>query len=178
MGRSGTSQTKVTTEYAIVLWFADTSRYASMVASHLFGEGLLAVNRGRIDNSIPVSVGVANTRRWPIFSREVSASGLICSRYPKVSSMERHDFLVTVVSGQAVDAGNAPRHDLSVITLEELANTVTALTPSSSSKRETTQLFSKLAAPAIHGKRNSTKDINVQEIAELCIRIVAALAEW
>lgn len=176
MGRSGTSRTKVSTEYTIILWFADTSRYVSMVASHLFREGLLAANQGRIDNSIPVSVGVANARRWPIFSREVSASGLICSRTPKLSSIERHDFLVTVGSGQAVDAVNAPRPDLSVIALEELADTFATLFPSSRSKHEMIQLFSNLARPAIHSERNSTEDINVQEVAELCVRAVGALA--
>ncbi|MGA1312714.1 MAG: hypothetical protein ACO30L_06480, partial [Ilumatobacteraceae bacterium] len=63
--------------YSIVLWCADVARFASMVGSHLLSEGILAANRGRIDDEIPILVGVANARRWPVFSREVAARGVV-----------------------------------------------------------------------------------------------------
>ncbi|MFZ9869431.1 MAG: hypothetical protein ACO3EV_06755, partial [Ilumatobacteraceae bacterium] len=92
--------------YTIVLWCADVDRFTSMVASHLLSEGISAANSGRIDDEIPVTIGLADWRRWPIFSREVSASGLIRVRAPRVTT-PRHDYLFTVFSGQFVESNRA-----------------------------------------------------------------------
>jgi hypothetical protein len=146
-----------------------------VVAAYLLGEGLLVANRGRLDNCVPVVAGVANARRTPVFSREVSRLP-IRSRIPRVSSVERYDYLVTIASNQNVDAVNAPRFDLSVIVLEELVDALSTCSIQAQSQYAMIQLFSDLARPATHIVPDSTCTIDSQTIAELCIRAVVALS--
>lgn len=147
----------------------------SVVAAHLLGEALLVANRGRLDNHIPVVAGVANARRTPVLSREVSRLP-IRSRIPRVSTVERYDYLVTIASNQNVDSVNAPRLDLSVIVLEELVDALSTRSIQLQSKHAMTQLFSDLARPATHIVPDSTRTIDNQTIADLCIRLVVALS--
>lgn len=171
----------MTDPYTIVLWCADRSRFLSMVGSHLLSEGLAVANRGRIENRVPVAIGVANSRRWPIFSREVSASGIIRSRTPRVATPQRHDYLLTFASGRHVDNGGAPpqARDSRVIPIHDLLSTVETISPRPTQLRrdEVVGLFDRASYDAVpadsnHGSGEST----VHDVAELCQRLVSALA--
>ncbi len=162
--------------YSIVLWCADSFRFSSMVASHLLSEGILAINRGRIDDEIPVVVGVANARRWPIFSREVAVRGVIRGRTPRVTTAERHDYLLTVGSGMVVDSANAPRGDLRVIDAAALVDALEDVAASELSKDEVLTLFNSVAKPASASTRDTGSVMNVRDIADVCQRLVSALA--
>jgi hypothetical protein len=164
--------------YTIVLWVADANRYISFAAAHLLHEGLSVANQGRIDNEIPVSVGVANARRRPIISREASASGLIFGRDPVVSTPERHDYLMTFTSGNQVDAlrFRAPTTTPRVIVGEQLMSALDGTSPQSMSKTEVLSLFNSVSQTA---QPISTADYGKPElriVADLCLRLVEALA--
>jgi len=162
--------------YSIVLWCADAYRFSSMVASHLLSEGILTTNRGRIDDEIPIVVGVANARRWPIFSREVAVRGVIRGRTPRVTTAERHDYLLTVGSGTVVDSANAPRVDLPVIDAAALVDALEGVSPSALSKREVLGLLNSVAKPASASTTGAGSVMNVRDIADVCQRLVSALA--
>lgn len=161
--------------YRIVLWCADAVRFSSMVASHLLSEGISAANRGRIDDEIPIVVGVANARRWPVFSREVAVRGVIRGKIPRVVTAERYDYLLTVGSGTAVDDGNAPRPGLSVIDAATLARALDDVSPNEMSKDEVLALFDSVAKPSSAGTSQSAA-ANVREIADVCQHLVSVLA--
>ena len=175
--RSGTFRAGVVTDQVVVFWLADTSRFHSMVTYHLMKEALLTVNRGRIDDPIPISVGVANARRWPIFSREVAARGIISARTPKFISVERYDYLLTVISNDEVDAANAPRRNLPVIALPDLAFSLESASSHQTSRNEFLRLLEKLARPPVARPRrnDNTVECNFHEIADLCLGVVNAL---
>ena len=165
--------------YTIVLWCADTARFASMVASHLLSEGLLAANHGRIDDDIPVAIGVANARRWPIFSREVSAKGIIRSRTPRVSTPQRHDYLLTITSGQDVDSAGAPPQirESRVIPIDELVAVLEFVSPSQLSRERIITLFDEVARMPKPGRTHDGVGANnVHSIADVCQRLISALA--
>lgn len=162
--------------YSIVLWCADAVRFSSMVASHLLSEGISATNRGRIDDEIPIVVGVANARRWPIFSREVAVRGVIRGRTPRITTAERHDYLLTVGSGLIVDAANAPRSNLRVIDAAELVLALEGAVPSALSKVDVLGLFNSVAKPSTSGLVQQSSTKNVREIADMCQQLVVALA--
>lgn len=162
--------------YRIVLWCADAVRFSSMVASHLLSEGISAANRGRIDDEIPIVVGVANARRWPVFSREVAVRGVIRGKIPRVVTAERYDYLLTVGSGTAVDDGNAPRSNLHVIDAAELALALEGAVPSALSKVEVLGLFNSVAKPSTSGSVQQGSTKNVREIADVCQHLVSVLA--
>ena len=169
----------VSDPYTIVLWCADTARFASMVASHLLSEGLLVANHGRIDDDIPVAIGVANARRWPIFSREVSAKGVIRSRTPRVSTPQRHDYLLTITSGQDVDSAGAPPQirGSRVISISELVAALELVSPSQLSRDQIITLFDEVArAPKPGRTHDGVGANNVHSIADVCQRLISALA--
>lgn len=176
MDRNGIQTTRASVDHVIVLWLADTSRFVSMVASHLLSEGLQVANRGRIDDAIPIVVGVANANRWPIYSREVTARGLIRAQVPRVACAERHDYLLTVASGSEVDAAHAPRPNLPVIHLSSLSNTLSNHSVSAVSTKELLGIFSKLAVPAIKSNQPLDAEVSVREIADLCLEVITALS--
>lgn len=164
--------------YTIVLWCADTSRFASMVASHLLSEGLVVANHGRIDD-LPVTIGVANARRWPIFSREVSAKGVIRSRTPRVSTPQRHDYLLTITSGQDVDSAGAPLQirGSRVIPISELVAALELVSPSQLSREQIITLFDEVARASKPGRPHTGGDAdNAHNIADDCQRLISALA--
>nr|MBU6202937.1 hypothetical protein [Acidobacteriota bacterium] len=165
--------------YTIVLWCADAVRFASMVASHLLSEGLDATNLGRIDNHVPVTIGVANTHRWPVFSRQVSATGVIHGRNPRIATPLRHDYFLTVGSGAVVDSGGAPQQvqGSGVFSIEHLAEILESEVPSRMSRAEVVSLLDGAARPPVRGvavRRAESK--RVHEIAEECQRLVTALS--
>jgi len=169
----------VSDPYTIVLWCADTARFASMVASHLLSEGLLVANHGRIDDDIPVTIGVANARRWPIFSREVSAKGIIRSRTPRVSTPQRHDYLLTITSGQDVDSAGAPPQirGSRVIPISELVTALEFVSLSQLSREQIITLFDEVARAPKPGRPHTGVDAdNAHNIADLCQRLISALA--
>jgi len=164
--------------FTIVLWCADALRFASFAGAHLLHEGLVAVNNGRIAGDIPVKIGVGNSRRWPILSREVAAAGLLRSRRPSVRTTERHDFLLTFTSGSNVDA-SASLHALvqsRVIAADELLTLLEAVSPNTMSKNEVISLFMSVARPAntTGEQRHSVTDLNY--VADTCQRLITALA--
>jgi hypothetical protein len=164
--------------YLIVLWCADTSRLASFAGAHLLDEGLQTVNHGRIAGDVPVAVGVANLRRWPIISREVAAAGLLRSRRPSVRVAERHDFLLTFTSGSLVDA-TAPVHAIAqsrVIAADELLGVVQSTSPNSMTKTEVLNLFASAARPAIMSGERRKSDTDLGRVADTCQRLITALA--
>ena len=181
--------------YTIVLWCADAARFVSMVGAHLLTEGILAVNAGRIDDDVPVAVGVANARRWPVFSRTVAARGVIFARSPQVTTRERHDFLLTFADASGLDATlldttRAPSANLRVIRAADLVEALEAApAPSTMSKAEALALFSSVARERVaDGARESQSvtatqtaadtdgEADVHEIADCCQRLVRALA--
>ena len=191
--------------YTIVLWCADAARFVSMVGAHLLTEGILAVNAGRIDDDVPVAVGVANARRWPVFSRTVAARGVIFARSPQVTTRERHDFLLTFADASGRDASGldasrldatlldttrAPSANLRVIRAADLVDALEAApAPSTMSKAEALALFSSVARERVaDGARESQSvtatqtavdtdgEADVHEIADCCQRLVRALA--
>ena len=171
----------MTDPYTIVLWCADRSRFLSMVGSHLLSEGLAVANRGRIENRVPVAIGVANSRRWPIFSREVSASGIIRSRTPRVATPQRHDYLLTFASGRYVDNGGAPpqARDSRVIPIGDLISTVEMVSPRPTllSRDEVVGLFDRASYEALPlGNQSASAKGTVHDVADLCQRLVSALA--
>jgi hypothetical protein len=167
----------VSDPYTIVLWGADVDRFTSMVAVHLLSEGISAANSGRIDDEIPVTIGLADWRRWPIFSREVSASGLIRVRAPRVTT-PRHDYLFTVFSGQFVESNRArdvPRSSR-VVAIHTLVEALESVSPSRMSREEIVRLFDDAAHEPIAGtgsKRAAPQPVH--EIADVCQRFVIAL---
>jgi hypothetical protein len=148
-----------------------------MVAVHLLSEGISAANSGRIDDEIPVTIGLADWRRWPIFSREVSASGLIRVRAPRVTT-PRHDYLFTVFSGQFVESNRArdvPRSSR-VVAIHTLVEALESVSPSRMSREEIVRLFDDAAHEPIAGtgsKRAAPQPVH--EIADVCQRFVVAL---
>ena len=161
--------------YSIVLWCADTSRFASVVGWHLLREGLSTANRGRIDDEIPLIVGVANACRWPVYSREVTSRGLICTRTTRVTTEERYDFLITFASKNDVDSANAPRGDLRVIDAAALVDALEGVSPSALSRREVLELLNSVAKPASASTTGAGSVMNVRDIADMCQRLVSAL---
>lgn len=150
-----------------------------MAASHLLSEGLQAANHGRIDDDIPVAIGVANARRWPIFSREVSTRGLICSRTPRVVTTQRYDYLLTISSGQDVDSAGAPPQirGSRVIPISELVTALEFVSPSQLSREQIITLFDEVARVPKPGRPHTGVDAdNAHNIADLCQRLVSALA--
>lgn len=162
--------------YSIVLWCADVSRFASMVGSHLLSEGILAANRGRIDDEIPVVVGVANARRWPVFSREVAARGVIRCPSPRVRAPERFDYLLTFTSGSWVDSTNAPDTATKVIEIRRLLLALENMEPSALSQSQVLELFNSVAEPPTASRQGTIDKVDVREIADCCQRLVSALA--
>ena len=185
--------------YTIVLWCADAARFVSMVGAHLLTEAILAVNAGRIDDEVPVAVGVANARRWPVFSRAVAARGVIFARSPQVTTRERHDYLLTfadstlsessLLDATPLDTTRAPSANLRVIRAADLVEALEAApAPSTMSKSELLALFSSVARErvadggreerAVCVTQSTVKgDMDVHVIADCCQRLVRALAD-
>lgn len=167
--------------YTIVLWCADAARFVSMVGAHLLTEGILAANAGRIDDDIPVAVGVANARRWPVFSRTVAARGVIFVRSPQVTTRERHDFLLTFADVSGRDASgfrrkrsrrNFARHDagasanLRVIRAADLVEALEAApAPSTMSKAEALALFSSVARERVVDGAREERSVTATQTA-------------
>lgn len=162
--------------YSIVLWCADVARFASMVGSHLLSEGILAANRGRIDDEIPIVVGVANASRWPVFSREVAARGVVRCPSPRVATPERFDYLLTFNSGSCVDSTNAPDTATKVIDVARLVQALESTEPSALSQSQVLSLFDSVAEPATVSHQRTRDKVDVREIADLSQRLVSALA--
>lgn len=160
--------------YTIVLWCADTTRFASMVAAHLLHEGITTANRGRIDDEIPIVVGVANATRWPVFSRQVAASGVLYHRLPRVKTAERYDYLLTFLSGVHVDAKRAPS-TFPVADGLQLANAFETVAPSTLRKDEVLQVLDQTSRPSVTSMRQRAK-VDVDYIANTCQQLISALA--
>mgnify|MGYP003335702333 len=168
----------MSTPYTLALWTADANRFLSFAAAHLLCEGLSAANQGRIDDEIPIAVGVANARRRPIVSRRVSTTGLLFGRDPKVGTAERYDYLFTISSGDEVDSLNyrAPTAKPRVIQCDRLLMALESVSPQSMSKSEVLALFESVSRQArpITSPNYDTVDLRV--IAEQCQRLVTALS--
>jgi hypothetical protein len=164
--------------YTIALWTADADRYVSFAAAHLLHEGLQTANRGRLVDLIPVSIGVANARRRPILSREVSARGLVFSREPYVTTPERYDYLLTFTSGDNVDSlrFRGPSRPARVIHGAVLLDALERVSPNSMSKEEVLGLFSSVARPSRPISQPSETHVELGDIADVCQRLVMALA--
>jgi hypothetical protein len=162
--------------FTIALWCADTTRFASMVASHLLTEGIHAANSGRIENHLPVVVGVANTRRWPVLARTVAARGVIRARTPHITTVRQHHYLLTVVSGASVDSGGAPRAAAAarVIDAHKLVMALEAVTPSELSSEQLVDVFASVAQQPLNIR--VSKEVDVMQVADSCQRLVSALA--
>lgn len=162
--------------FTIALWCADTTRFASMVASHLLTEGIHAANSGRIENRLPVVVGVANTRRWPVLARTVAARGVIRARTPLITTVRQHHYLLTVVSGASVDSGGAPRAAAAarVIDAHKLVMALEAVTPSELSSEQLVDVFASVAQQPV--SIQVSKEVDVMQVADSCQRLVSALA--
>jgi|GEM_PF-1187527 len=162
--------------FTIALWCADTTRFASMVASHLLTEGIHAANSGRIENRLPVVVGVANTRRWPVLARTVAARGVIRARTPHITTVRQHHYLLTVVSGASVDSGGAPRAAAvaRVIEAHKLVMALEAVTPSELSGEQLVNVFASVAQQPVNVR--VSKEVDVMQVADSCQRLVSALA--
>jgi hypothetical protein len=162
--------------FTIALWCADTTRFASMVASHLLTEGIHAANSGRIENHLPVVVGVANTRRWPVLARTVAARGVIRARTPHITTVRQHHYLLTVVSGASVDSGGAPRAAAAarVIDAHKLVMALEAVTPSELSSEQLVDVFASVAQHPLNIR--VSEEVDVMQVADSCQRLVSALA--
>ena len=162
--------------FTIALWCADTTRFASMVASHLLTEGIHAANSGRIENHLPVVVGVANTRRWPVLARTVAARGVIRARTPLITTVRQHHYLLTVVSGASVDSGGAPRAAAAarVIDAHKLVMALEAVTPSELSSEQLVDVFASVAQHPLNIR--VSEEVDVMQVADSCQRLVSALA--
>jgi hypothetical protein len=162
--------------FTIALWCADTTRFASMVASHLLTEGIHAANSGRIENHLPVVVGVANTRRWPVLARTVAARGVIRARTPHITTVRQHHYLLTVVSGASVDSGGAPRAAAAarVIDAHKLVMALEAVTPSELSGEQLVDVFASVAQHPLNIR--VSEEVDVMQVADSCQRLVSALA--
>ena len=162
--------------FTIALWCADTTRFASMVASHLLTEGIHAANSGRIENHLPVVVGVANTRRWPVLARTVAARGVIRARTPHITTVRQHHYLLTVVSGASVDSGGAPRAAAAarVIDAHNLVMALEAVTPSELSSEQLVDVFASVAQHPLNIR--VSEEVDVMQVADSCQRLVSALA--
>lgn len=172
--------------YTIVLWCADTVRFASLVAAHLLHEGVMAANMGRVDDEIPVAIGVANARRTPVFSRTVSKLGLIRPLSPRVDTVERVDYYLTLTSGDHVDANGAPAEvrGARVIRAHDLVSALEANSARLLPKPEALELFASVSREPLHPSSEhresreaaGSEKVDVHEIAECCQRVVMALA--
>jgi hypothetical protein len=164
--------------YLIVLWCADTARLASFAGAHLLHEGLSAINSGRIGGDIPVVVGVANTRRWPIFSREVAARGFLRARQPRVNVRERYDFFLSFTSGAEVDAAAPMRYLVKsgVIAADELLAVLETTSPSAMSKSEVIDVFMSAARPITMAREQHNYHTDLAHVADTCQRLITALA--
>ena len=162
--------------FTIALWCADTTRFASMVASHLLTEGIHAANSGRIENRLPVVVGVANARRWPVLARTVAARGVIRARTPHITTMRQHHYLLTVVSGASVDSGGVPQAAAAarVIEAHKLVMALEATTPSELSGEQLVDVFASVAQQPLNVR--VSKEVDVMQVADSCQRLVSALA--
>ena len=163
--------------FTIALWCADTTRFASMVASHLLTEGIHAANSGRIENRLPVVVGVANTRRWPVLARTVAARGVIRARTPHITTtMRQHHYLLTVVSGASVDSGGAPWAAAAarVIEAHKLVMALEAVSPSELNGEQLVDVFASVAQQPVNIR--VSKEVDVMHVADTCQRLVSALA--
>jgi hypothetical protein len=162
--------------FTIALWCADTTRFASMVASHLLTEGIHAANSGRIENHLPVVVGVANTRRWPVLARTVAARGVIRARTPHITTVRQHHYLLTVVSGASVDSGGAPRAAAAarVIDAHNFVMALEAVTPSELSGEQLVDVFASVAQHPLNIR--VSEEVDVMQVADSCQRLVSALA--
>lgn len=158
-----------------------------MVSAHLLHEGLLAANHGRIDDEIPVAVGVANRRRWPVFSRRVTSRGLVLRRLPAVRTAVRHDYLLVLSGSRPFDMADVPSHVQCqrVIAADELIAALDDVVPSELPSVDVVALFDSVSKPlAQHTTRNGTTSDtsyelwsgNLTEVAEACQRLVSALA--
>lgn len=162
--------------FTIALWCADTTRFASMVASHLLTEGIHAANSGRVESQLPIVVGVANTRRWPVFTRAVAVRGVIRARTPHITTVRQHHYLLTVVSGASVDSGGAPRAvaGARVIDAHKLVMALEAVTPSDLSGEQLVDVFASVAQQPV--SIQVSKEVDVMQVADSCQRLVSALA--
>ena len=163
--------------YTIVLWCADESPFVSFAGAHLLHEGLSTANFGRVDDQIPVVVGVGNTRRLPIVSREVSARGILRARRPDINTVERHDYLLTFTSGSRVDAGSAVRHAPAapVLRARELLAALEPVEPQLMKKDDILSLLNSLAHEPRHVRSSRDSVEQFPLVADLCQRLVASL---
>ena len=163
--------------YTIVLWCADTNRYVSMVAAHLMHHALSAANDGRADMPIPVSVGVANSSRFPIFAPRVSSTALVVARRPRVRTPERYDYLLTYLSERNVDASGGGRYvrQAPVLMFDTLLEVVECARPNELSKHVVLELFASAAVPASHDRSRPVRNFDLDDIAEVSQRRVLAL---
>ena len=178
VGHTLTRPSLMSHPYTLVLWTADANRYISFAAAHLLYEGLAAANQGRIDDEIPVAVGVANARRRPIISREASATGLLFGRDPVVSTPERHDYLLTFASGDDVDAlrFRAPMTKPRVLHGGALVEALENVSPQKLPKSEVLALFASVSRAARPISVPNVDKVALREVADLCQRLVAALS--
>ena len=162
--------------FTIAVWCADTTRFASMVASHLLTEGIHAANSGRIENRLPVVVGVANSRRWPMRARTVAARGVIRAHTPHITTVRQHHYLLTVVSGSSVDSGGVSRAAAAarVIEAHKLVMALEAVTPSELSGEQLVNVFASVAQQPVNIR--VSKEVDVMQVADSCQRLVSALA--
>jgi len=173
----------VSDPYTIVLWCADSARVVSLVSAHLLHEGLSAANSGRIDDEIPMVVGVAHARRWPVFSRAVTRRGVIRARSPQVRTPKRFDYLFTITGADDIDARGLPRGVVCthVVVADDLLAALGSVYPSEMSERDIQSLFQSVAHPLsidnTRRRRNSAGSrIGMEHIADICQRLVTALA--
>jgi len=93
-----------------------------------------------------------------------------------VTTEERYDFLITFASKNEVDSANAPRGDLRVIVAAALVDALEDVAASELSKDEVLTLFNSVAKPASASTRDTGSVMNVRDIADVCQRLVSALA--
>ena len=163
--------------YSIVFWCADTSHLSSFAGAHLLRAGLSTANRGRVGNEIPIVVGVASSRRLPIWSREVAARGLLQPRRPVVTKKERFDYLLTFGSGQHVEAGKLANHagDARVIAAPELVEHLDKLSPNTMPKDDIIALLNRLSRSPRHVDVRCDHINDLRDVAALCQRMVLSL---
>jgi hypothetical protein len=164
--------------YGIVLWCADRVRLVSFAAAHLLTVNLQTVNNGRIAGDMPLAAGVANSRRWPMISREVTAGRILRSQRPRVGRVERHDFLLTFTSGLHVDATVSTRAltESRVIRADHLVELFEKTLTNQMTKTDLLDCFVSIARPAVVSGAERNSDSDLYEIADTCNRLVTALA--
>jgi hypothetical protein len=96
-----------------------------------------------------------------------------------VSTPQRHDYLLTITSGQDVDSAGAPPQirESRVIPIDELVAVLEFVSPSQLSRERIITLFDEVARMPKPGRTHDGVGANnVHSIADVCQRLITALA--